>query len=271
MSYRIGVFSRITQLSPKTLRHYHEKGLLVPAQTDPENGYRLYSDTDVERARVIRALKELRLPLASIAQILEHHREDSELVHFLSEHRQMIRSELLQLQSIERDIDAMLAVARGWDSALESTHKVQEIELEPILYAGQRRQGSFEEIRLCFKAVGRAAGFRINGPATGLFYDEAYMEDGADFEGGFPLRRAIDSESVQCREIPGGRALSLLHVGPYDTICASYSRLMKRVTQLGMTAALPSREVYHKGPGLLFRGNPQRYRTEIQLLLAPAQ
>lgn len=270
MSYRIGAFSRITQLSPKALRLYHEKGLLVPADTDPESGYRLYNDADIERARVIRALKDLRLPLASIGEILNHHREDSELVQFLGEHREKIRSELLKLQSIERDIDAMIAVARGWDSALDSSQQVQEIELEPLLYAGLRRRGPFEDLRLSFKAVGRAAGFKIGGPATGLFYDEAYVEDGADFEGGFPLRRAIDSLQLDCRELPGGRALSLLHVGPYDTICASYARVMKRAVQLDVRTLLPSREVYHKGPGLLFRGNPNKYRTETQLLLAPA-
>ena len=31
---------------------------------------------------------------------------------------------------------------------------------------------------------------------------------------------------------------------------------------------LPTREVYHKGPGMFFRGNPQKYLTEIQFPLA---
>jgi effector-binding domain-containing protein len=30
---------------------------------------------------------------------------------------------------------------------------------------------------------------------------------------------------------------------------------------------LPSREVYLKGPGIIFRGNPKKYLTEIQILI----
>jgi DNA-binding transcriptional MerR regulator len=36
----IGAFSRLTHLSIKTLRYYHEVGLLEPAVVDPDSGYR---------------------------------------------------------------------------------------------------------------------------------------------------------------------------------------------------------------------------------------
>jgi hypothetical protein len=36
----IGAFSRLTHLSIKTLRYYHEAGLLEPAVVDPDSGYR---------------------------------------------------------------------------------------------------------------------------------------------------------------------------------------------------------------------------------------
>jgi DNA-binding transcriptional MerR regulator len=35
----IGDFSRMTHLSVKALRHYHDVGLLVPAEVDPASGY----------------------------------------------------------------------------------------------------------------------------------------------------------------------------------------------------------------------------------------
>src|ERR1700682_6406982 len=38
----IGEFSRITHLSIKTLRRYHEAGLLQPARVDRQTGYRYY-------------------------------------------------------------------------------------------------------------------------------------------------------------------------------------------------------------------------------------
>ena len=36
----VGDFSRATHLSVKTLRHYHEVGLLEPSEVDPDIGYR---------------------------------------------------------------------------------------------------------------------------------------------------------------------------------------------------------------------------------------
>jgi hypothetical protein len=30
---------------------------------------------------------------------------------------------------------------------------------------------------------------------------------------------------------------------------------------------VPTREIYHKGPGMIFRGNPKNYLTEIQMLI----
>jgi DNA-binding transcriptional MerR regulator len=36
----IGEFSRMSHLSVKTLRHYHQTGLLEPSSVNPGNGYR---------------------------------------------------------------------------------------------------------------------------------------------------------------------------------------------------------------------------------------
>jgi effector-binding domain-containing protein len=39
------------------------------------------------------------------------------------------------------------------------------------------------------------------------------------------------------------------------------------VKSRGYELEVPCREVYLKGPGMIFRGNPQKYLTEIQMLL----
>ncbi|MGV0750144.1 MerR family transcriptional regulator [Mycolicibacter minnesotensis] len=52
----IGDFSRMTYLTVKALRLYHERGLLAPVQVDPSSGYRYYSPDQVPIAQVIRRL-----------------------------------------------------------------------------------------------------------------------------------------------------------------------------------------------------------------------
>jgi DNA-binding transcriptional MerR regulator len=66
----IGEFAKRSQLSPKALRLYDKLGLLPPARVDPDSGYRLYEASQLERARLVAALRQLQIPLAEIKTIL---------------------------------------------------------------------------------------------------------------------------------------------------------------------------------------------------------
>jgi DNA-binding transcriptional MerR regulator len=64
----IGDFSRITHLSVKTLRHYHDVGLVEPDHVDPGSGYRYYSHTQIPTAQVVRRTRE---PDAALKSLME--------------------------------------------------------------------------------------------------------------------------------------------------------------------------------------------------------
>jgi DNA-binding transcriptional MerR regulator len=66
----IGEFAGRSRLSAKALRRYDELGLLPPARVDEDSGYRLYEPGQLEQARLIAALRQLRIPLAEIKVIL---------------------------------------------------------------------------------------------------------------------------------------------------------------------------------------------------------
>ena len=68
---KIGEFSRIGQVSVKTLRYYDTVGLLKPCHVDPTSGYRYYSFEMLPKLNRILALKELGLSLEQINQLLE--------------------------------------------------------------------------------------------------------------------------------------------------------------------------------------------------------
>lgn len=63
----IGEYSGLTGVSVKALRHYDEKGVLVPAEIDARSGYRRYAETQVRTGVQIRALRDAGLPLAEVA------------------------------------------------------------------------------------------------------------------------------------------------------------------------------------------------------------
>ena len=66
----IGEFAQLTHLSVRTLRRYHESGLLEPATVDPSSGYRYYTSGQIPSAQVIHRLRELDVPLAEVGEIL---------------------------------------------------------------------------------------------------------------------------------------------------------------------------------------------------------
>ena len=56
-------------VTKKNIRFYEEEGLISPRR-EPGNGYRSYSEADVERLRRIKLLRKLDVPLAEIRQML---------------------------------------------------------------------------------------------------------------------------------------------------------------------------------------------------------
>ncbi|QFQ98166.1 MerR family transcriptional regulator [Streptomyces phaeolivaceus] len=67
----IGAFAARARLSAKALRLYDRLGLLPPAYVDEVNGYRYYRADQAERARLVALLRQLDMPLARIAEIVD--------------------------------------------------------------------------------------------------------------------------------------------------------------------------------------------------------
>ncbi len=68
---RAGEFLRRTRLSAKALRLYAEQGLLVPDAVDPWTGHRGYAAGQVDRARLIAALRRAGMPLARVRDVVD--------------------------------------------------------------------------------------------------------------------------------------------------------------------------------------------------------
>ena len=67
----IGAFSRLSHLSIKTLRYYHEVGLLEPAIVDPDSGYRYYRPGQAPSAQLVRRFRDLGMPVADVKAVLQ--------------------------------------------------------------------------------------------------------------------------------------------------------------------------------------------------------
>ena len=85
----------------------------------------------------------------------------------------------------------------------------------------------------------------------------------ADIESCLPVRQGAAPSGCGERDLPGGRFLSVTHRGPHGELGRSYARLFAAVRERGWDYERPLREIYHKGPGMLWRGNPRGYVTEL--------
>lgn len=109
--FTIGAFAQLTGLPAKTLRYYHDRGLLVPAHVDPETGYRAYALHQADDAARIVVLRRGGMPVELIRTVVEEPDRAAALIgDFQEELRRRRRVE-------DRALESALAAARTERSA----------------------------------------------------------------------------------------------------------------------------------------------------------
>lgn len=259
--YKIGEFSRLTELSVKTLRYYHELHLLEPSVVDEETGYRYYDGRGYERARQIRLLKDLGFTLGEIAEIADRIGDAGDLQAYLREKHQQLEHEAAAIRKAQEKL--MRMIEQKEERRMYKTSAMTVKTLPPQMAACVRYKGRYDQMGEHAGALYKAVKGAAAGPLTAVYHDDCYMEEGADIEVCLPVKKEVAAGGIGTQTLAGGRFASVVHTGPYDTISESYKALMDAVQAAGLEAAGPSREVYVKGPGLLLKGNPDKYETEL--------
>lgn len=96
-------------------------------------------------------------------------------------------------------------------------------------------------------AVANRQGKQVVGPPFGLYF--GMPTDTIDVAAGFPVEATIEAEgSVVPYELPGGRAVELVHMGPYDDLGQSYERLLTWMREQNLTPAEMMWESYLNEP-----------------------
>ena len=112
MEYTIKALADLAGVTPRTLRWYHQEGLLKPLRTT-EAGYRLYGPEEVDRLQSILFYKELGLELEAVREILDAPGFDRLAA---------LRSHLTALEARRQRLDALiLTVEKTIDEAKGGT------------------------------------------------------------------------------------------------------------------------------------------------------
>jgi len=175
--FKIGEFSKLSQVPVKTLRYYDEIGLLKPAKVDRFTGYRYYSADQLPRLNRILALKDLGLSLAQIARLLNDDLPPAQIRGMLrlkqAELQQQVQEEQARLarvewrlRQIERDVDVEAAVPVA--GSVPAGARVTGRELPAVEeMACIVHQGGYDTIGEAYSRLMawiEANGYRITGP-----------------------------------------------------------------------------------------------------------
>lgn len=243
----IGAFSRASFLSVKMLRAYHEAGILVPAQVDPQTGYRAYDVGQLTDAVVIRRLRSLDLPLARVREVVAA-RDPDVTRRILAEHEAVMRTRLDDVARIVSELQD------GVDSPGLHTpvHVTTQAASHTLAVRGRVSEENFAAFlgsafgRL--QALADRLGVAPSGPPGGL-YPPTIVDDGADdIEAYLPVASPValpdDRDGVMLGEVPAGTVAVAVHVGSYETIDDTYRQLGAWVARHAVPTDERVREVY---------------------------
>lgn len=265
MEYRIGDFALITGMSVKILRNYHENGLLVPSRIDRESGYRYYDEHQIRQAAIIKTLKNWSFTLKEIGEILVECHEDGDLVEIVRRKQVEVQEKMKKLRGIDADLSMLITTEEeNIKMKLNGSNKLIIKELDAIGIISISYRGRFDE---CGKYMGqlfRIAKSKVAGTVFNMYPEDMDLNE-PEVTVCLPVKSELNHRDVQYTILPAVRVISVIHNGPYDTVGDSYKRLIDYREESSLTQKGPYREIYHKGPGMIFTGNAAKYVTELQM------
>jgi predicted transcriptional regulator YdeE len=250
---KIGEFSKLAQVSVKTLRFYHQLGLLKPAWTDRFNGYRYYSLEQLSTLNRILALKELGFSLEQTQTILQEDLSAAELRGMMrlkqAELEQHIQQEKARLKQIEERLRqlAQEGALPAYDVVIKQVKPRQVAGLRRTIQAAQQIPELFQALRAAMPESSLAADPTM--PAVGIFYDREYSERGIDVEAAAPVsRRVIAPDQVIVHKLPGAEQMAcVVHKGALSSLHQAHYALTAWVEANRYRVTGPNREVYLQG------------------------
>lgn len=246
--FRIGDFSRLSQVSVKALRFYDEVGLLKPTFVDGATGYRYYSANLLPRLNRILVFKELGFSLDEIAML--SHAEPT-----LSRLQEMLRARRAELK---RNVDrerARLAQVETWLGKMEQDGRVPNYEIvlrqvTPQMVAAVRQSlSSYDEAAELFAELDRhLKNHNAHGQHAALWHSCAGQAERIDCEAvAFLNKRVPGNKRIAVYELPAGVNACLIHQGSDDTISQAYLAAHSWIKTNGYAVAGPLCELYWQG------------------------
>jgi DNA-binding transcriptional MerR regulator len=269
--FKIGEFSKITQISVRMLRYYDEQKLLVPCLIDDLNGYRFYSAEQINQLNRIILLRNMGFGVKEIKTLLETWNSETiknNLLEQMKKTEENIQSEkrkLQQIQGLLYDLDNLgskLNIEIVMKS-LPMQHVMSIRRMVPDYYHESVLWQEFNEVLNNVRNADKLKSFSI-------YHDLDYREKDVDIEICVVvdhIDRPIMNKEVIDRQIEKvDMAACFMIYGPYDNISLAYKEFaywLEQHSEYQMHGE--NRQVCHVSR--CHTENPEEYITELQIPL----
>lgn len=252
----IGEFSRLTHLSVRTLRRYHDADLLVPASVDAATGYRSYSPDQIPTAQVIHRLRELDVPLDDVRRILRSP-DPGVRAELVSDH----------LRRLEAELDRTRAAVASLHRLLAPEPAPVQVVLRAVpatTVAAVEGDVAHDDVLAWYAGAMAELDAVVDEPTgpPGGSYDNALFEVGRGHVLVHrPTTRPPRRGRVHPVTLPPVELAVATHVGAHDDIDVTYGEVGAWVATNALAVAGPVRETYLVGPR--DTTDASAWRTEI--------
>ena len=264
---KIGEFSKMMQVTVKTLRHYEQKGLLVPYEVDEWTGYRYYSITQMQRLNTIRGLQRQGFTLEEIKELLE----DGAQTPSIEQLTQKIEETERQLQLLTERRSQLL---KWMDShkQIKTMEKFCIQSLPEIIVASHREviSGYSALGLLCVNKIGpemQRLGCKCPPPGYcfTIEHNQEFCAENIDIEYCEQVEEmGNDSDIIQFKRLPAVEmVLCMKHVGPYERFYESFTEALAYMEEQGYRLAGHPRTCYIDG--IWNQEDPEKWLSIIQI------
>lgn len=249
----MGDFVQVSHLSRKALRLYDERNILRPAYVDPDSGYRYYQPDQLVTARLIRALRQIDMPLAAIQKVVAALPEEREALILAYE-----RVYSARVVQVKHAIHSLLLTLRNEEQPMSFT--AEDTVLQPQLVATITQRtlvsGLDEAIRTSLEQIQQfveAQGGQLSGAPLGIYHGAINEEEDGPIEVCWPVTGTFrPSGQVALRELAGGTAVVVNAYGEqcmFPAILGAYDAAYDWMQTHGHEMSDPPREIWFTAPG----------------------
>ena len=264
---RIGEFSQLMQVTVKTLRHYEQKGLLLPNEVDEWTGYRYYGIGQMQTLQAIRDLQRLGFSLDEIKDLFDE-----------GSHTPSLRQIEEQIRETEAQLGQLIARRDQLHGLRDSRKHITSMEkfsiqLLPAIIVASHREiiPNYAALGpLCVETIGpemQRLGCKCPPPGYCFTMEHAkeYTPTDIDIEYCEQVEEmGKDSAIIQFKRLSAvPKALCMKHVGPYERFYESYVEAFRYIEEHGYKIVGQHRTCYVDGAWN--QEDPEKWLSIIQI------